>query len=627
MKKTDEALELLDRGWSIIPIRPDTKRPRIRWREFQDRLPTEEEVSSWWDTFPDDEIALLTGHLSGLVVVDCDNEEALHAAFDANMRSPVRVKTRRGWHLYFKHPRDGIRRGPKAGINSRGDNWPRINGLDFRGDGSYALVPPSTNYTWEIVPAHYLEDAPLWKDWTPELQPVSSGEFEFGNLDLSDVRPLSEFISEWDRTSKFASEHFKDGKIPTGEGNGRNERVMKYASECLLDGYFGAELRVKCNAFMDEFFVDPLQESEFNSTVASMEQSERRNHPERFDERGEYIFRHPDRTDIKSSARTRRLITMNDIKELEAAASSTHYLIEPWLQTGSITQIHGYSGHGKTMFIQHSMAALASGRRYMGPFECNGPAKILYLDFEMGRSTIARRLAEMRQVHGDTMDRLMVWTPFIDEVEMNFHTKEGVAELQLWIEFSSPDVVVIDTIRTAWPGLQENSAEQWSLVNSLAVRLRNAGIAVILIHHSNKPSGENGLGREAGSTNQLTVVETQIRITQVYEDKDTAKSNAALWDGDYPSPVWPKLSSRIPPDWRLYMVLEVRYGKVREWTDLHDRIQWIGFAENNIEDERVIVASRSTKQKAKDMALESTGEEDIAKVLGRPVRVIKDWLS
>ena len=187
MKKTDEALELLDRGWSIIPIRPDTKRPRIRWREFQDRLPTEEEVSSWWDTFPDDEIALLTGHLSGLVVVDCDNEEALHAAFDANMRSPVRVKTRRGWHLYFKHPRDGIRRGPKAGINSRGDNWPRINGLDFRGDGSYALVPPSTNYTWEIVPAHYLEDAPLWKDWTPELQPVSSGEFEFGDLDLSDV--------------------------------------------------------------------------------------------------------------------------------------------------------------------------------------------------------------------------------------------------------------------------------------------------------------------------------------------------------------------------------------------------------------------------------------------------------
>ena len=75
------------------------------------------------------------------------------------------------------------------------------------------------------------------------------------------------------------------------------------------------------------------------------------------------------------------------------------------------------------------------------------------------------------------------------------------------------------------------------------------------------------------------------------------------------------------------MVLEVRYGKVREWTDLHDRIQWIGFAENNIEDERIIVASRSTKQKAKDMALESTGEEDIAKALGRPVRVIKDWLS
>ena len=81
-----------------------------------------------------------TGSISGVVVVDCDNEEAEHAAYDAQMRSVIKVKTKRGTHLYFEHPKDGVRRGPRAGVNSRGADWPKINGLDFRGDGSYAVM-------------------------------------------------------------------------------------------------------------------------------------------------------------------------------------------------------------------------------------------------------------------------------------------------------------------------------------------------------------------------------------------------------------------------------------------------------------------------------------------------------
>ena len=78
--------------------------------------------------------------------------------------------------------------------------------------------------------------------------------FDFSELDLSGVTPLHEEISEWDRTAKFTHEYFDGGKIPSGEGNGRNERVMRYASETVMHGYFGAELRVRCRAFMSEFF-------------------------------------------------------------------------------------------------------------------------------------------------------------------------------------------------------------------------------------------------------------------------------------------------------------------------------------------------------------------------------------
>ena len=207
------------------------------------------------------------------------------------MRSPIQVKTKRGVHLYFEHPRDGVRRGPRAGVNSTGSDWPKIDGLDFRGDGSYALLPPSKNYVWDYAAGCDWDDLPIWKDWKPTLPVMNGLEFEFSELDLSSIDPLNpdEFISEWDRTAKFVQDRFPSTlRIPSGLGNGRNERVMKYISESILEGYFGPELRLRGIAFMNEFFETALDEREFEATVASMEQAERRNHPERFNEKGVY---------------------------------------------------------------------------------------------------------------------------------------------------------------------------------------------------------------------------------------------------------------------------------------------------------------------------------------------------
>lgn len=626
--KLKHALEYLERGWSVIPIKPQGKRPAIKWLEYQNRLPTEDEVTKWWTQWEDYDIALVTGEISGVVVVDCDNDNAYNASQEANMKTPIKVKTKRGIHLYFEHPKDGIRRGPRAGVNSRGSDWPMINGLDFRGDGSYALLPPSKNYTWDYpVDVFDYDEMFVWKDWKPSLKErINDGDFHFSKLDLSSVKPFdpNEMLSEWDRTAKYVKETYPSSmKIPSGMGNGRNERVMRYISECILNGYFGSELRVRGLAFMNEFFFESLDEREFEATVCSMEQSEKRNHPERFDEDGNFIGQ-PVIEEFKD--RPRKLIQMKDADQLMEESAGKTYLIEPWLPTNTIVQVYGYSGHGKSMFVQHCISALCSGRKYFGCFELGKPARALYLDFEMGMSTIARRLIEMRQMHGDTQDRLNIWTPFVDKKEIDLKKREGLEELQAWITFSDPDVIIIDTIRSAYPGLMENSADEWSRVNQLAVKLRNSGLAVIMIHHSNKPS-EGGLGREAGSTNQLTVLETQIKVTQVYKDEDTAKQNAAIWDGSYQRPVFPLLESKLPKDYRLYMVMEIKYGKVREWTDMHDRVQWVGFGGHNTKDERCVVASQSTKQRAKAMALEGSDPTHISETLQRPLRLINEWLE
>ena len=68
--KLEAALEYLENGWSIIPIKPKGKRPAIRWAEYQNRQPTEEEVTQWWTQWEDYDIALVTGEISGVVIVD-----------------------------------------------------------------------------------------------------------------------------------------------------------------------------------------------------------------------------------------------------------------------------------------------------------------------------------------------------------------------------------------------------------------------------------------------------------------------------------------------------------------------------------------------------------------------------
>src|SRR5438034_4452603 len=64
--------DYIGRGWSIIPIRPGDKRPLVRWEEFQHRHPSEAEAGAWFYRWREAGIGIVTGAISGLVVIDVD---------------------------------------------------------------------------------------------------------------------------------------------------------------------------------------------------------------------------------------------------------------------------------------------------------------------------------------------------------------------------------------------------------------------------------------------------------------------------------------------------------------------------------------------------------------------------
>ncbi len=139
----------LDRGWSVIPIRPREKRPLIAWQQYQRRAPSVADVDAWFQRWPAANVGIVTGAVSGLVVVDIDPAHGGRESLDALQREhgPLRetveaISGGGGRHLYFAHP-GGV-------VHNRVDLAP---GIDLRGDGGVIVAPPSVHpsgrsYQW-----------------------------------------------------------------------------------------------------------------------------------------------------------------------------------------------------------------------------------------------------------------------------------------------------------------------------------------------------------------------------------------------------------------------------------------------------------------------------------------------
>lgn len=635
------AFEYIERGVSIIPIHPATKRPLIKWKDFQNQHATEEDIAAWQQRCqelqiaPEDvSLAAITGRISGFVIVDCDNEAAIAYCKANHVWSPIRARTKHGIHLYFRHPGGDVEFRPRAGGNSRGVDWPKVGGLDFRGDGSYALVPPSRNYTWDVDPGFDptdLDEYPLWKGW-PMAASEPQGSMNFDDLDLTDVE-VKAAIPVWEATRRYVLEHFpKTMLIPSDRGNGRNQRVLSYAAEQILYGFWGETLDDRVLDFMNNFFEEHLPEPEWKATCRSVETMERANHPERFTEDGRYIPPLAPLVDEEEQDDDDDVILASKVAT-KLASIKDEFFIRPIIPKGSIVQVVGYSGQGKSTLMQLLVHALSVDRKTFGPFDIESTGNILYLNYEEGRSTIKDRIEESVALLGDfpknpTHETTIYAPSFAKGEEMYLNSHAGLVRLGKMIQRYRPEILIIDTVRSAFPGLDENDAPAWSHVNKICLRLRNLGVSVIMLQHRNKPSKE-GFSSYAGSTNQITTVETQFYVSHVYEDQETAAKKGGRYDGDYSRPVYDQFYAMLAGgrvDWLIDYVCEIDFGKVRNPTDEHDDRYWIALVSNMHNDKQSLIALPSSKQRAIRMYHDNYSIPQICQAVFRKKKVVERWL-
>ena len=164
----DAALLYAKRGWMVFPAPVGTKKSHIkaaqsggpRWGATLDP----ETLRRYWTQFPQANVAVVTGQVSGIFVIDVDTDAghgvdgfANLAALPGPMPKTLTAQSPSGSrHFYFNWPTTGIIR------NSAGKLGP---GLDVRGEGGMVIAPPSVKpdggvYIWNNSAP--IADAPAW---------------------------------------------------------------------------------------------------------------------------------------------------------------------------------------------------------------------------------------------------------------------------------------------------------------------------------------------------------------------------------------------------------------------------------------------------------------------------------
>ncbi len=258
------ALDYARHGFSIIPCRPD-KKPYLPWIEYQKRRATTDEIRGWWGKWPFAMIGIVTGEISGILIIDCDTREgyeAIQRLLPDALLIPVGRTPRGGWHLYFLFPKD-CKLTVGAGI---------MPGVDFRGEGGYIIAPPSINgegkgYTWqEGLALGEVEPASM-----PSVlqNAVNKNDALKNNNVLYRGGEVNSEVSDFNRLQVTSS----DFKMFT---DGRRDEDLFHVANCLLKGHAKPEEAYKVLEILAKNCTPPFPKNEITSKIQSAMQREER---------------------------------------------------------------------------------------------------------------------------------------------------------------------------------------------------------------------------------------------------------------------------------------------------------------------------------------------------------------
>jgi hypothetical protein len=485
--RVEQALAYLSNfAWSVIPVcapgrngrclyhqacTDPGKVPLIKWGPYQARLPEPDEIREWWHKWPEANIALVTGETSDVVIVDIDGDMAQAEASRRGYDSGPWVATGRigGVHRYFRWRHDA----PTI--------FAKTSGLDFRGDGGYALLPPSRHvsgviYSWGD-PVRRGDPLPALPRWVNEI--ATMGRSGVARLPV-------------DMESMFLK------GIPEGQ---RDQELFRAAAKLRgIDVPYEIALGVIENAAAG--CSPPFPRELARAKVASA-----------------YLRYVPN---------TIEEVVLTPVQALVMASAAELVMMdlpEPrWVVPGIIPEgvclLCGKSKLGKSWLALDIALAVAEGGLVWGNIEVQ-QGDVLYLALEDSWRRLQDRLRMLRRNEAPPGLYLRTNVPRADE--------GGVQAVLEWLDqHPNARLVVVDMLGKFRPKDTGKTRQLYDLdyqsIEPIVAVARMRGIGVLVLHHANKLNPEDPVDSVSGTTGLVGAVDAILIMR-----RERGKHDASLF--------------------------------------------------------------------------------------------------
>lgn len=475
------ALEYLSLGYPIFPVcsprmgrhqhrvngklqdcPPDKrgKTPMTRWKDYQEELPSADEVGLWWRRWPDANIGMATGELSGVIVLDCDSGEARQLALEKGglEKAPaVWTGTPGGIHFWMAHPGYPVKNFVKE-----------IQGTDFRGDGGYVLLPPSL---------HYKGATYRWNEHTVGSKPAPVPDWLAPLFQAKTANSSSDGIVGDPLDVEEMLQGFPDGKRDTG--------LFKLACRFRHDdqplAYAEAMIQVAARNCDPSFDVDEAVEKVryvYGKYPAG-------NVGPQVEAEG---FFSPPGAPPQPAAEPPPAVFLRPISELLAMPEvEPDWLVDQLFTVGSNGWVAAEPKVGKSWTVLELVYSLSTGMPFLGKFAVKQPRRVIYIQEEDSLQRVLRRFKKI--IKGDPIrqnppDEYLKWS-----IRAGFKLDNPA-----WLEVlrgelaNFPAEVVVLDVFNMMHGLEENKqSDMTAILNTLMQLNKEFGCAFIIVHHNRKP--------------------------------------------------------------------------------------------------------------------------------------------
>ena len=468
MTVNEQAAEYCDNGWSVLPVRPDEKRPYMtNWLQYTKTRAPKPMVEAWFTNLAGAGVGVVTGKISNMVVLDVEHD-CPYPIEELLKKYPTQLIARSGgggYHLFYQYP-----------VNqSRVSNRVRIfEGADLRADGGFIVLPPTmhpsgSRYEW-------IKRGPL-------------GAFPIALLDLQ-AQPKVQGDGWITEALRGVSE------------GGRNDTCARLAGYFFKKG-MNADIVEALLLDWNERNEPPLPVNEVRTTIKSIERSH---------VTGESQFTQVQYTDDRTPEEKQSTTSSFGVMKLTDyvkgyGGDGVSWLVDEWLPDKSITFLVSPPESYKTWLLLDLAVSVSAGVPFLGKFQVNSPGPTLIIQQEDSHSGLTDRLALIVEQKLNALPKLegSEWTvPAIPDIpifihpdrQLRFSDKKVLEEMERQIATIRPKVIMIDPLYSTTETTDNYMADLANRMMILKTWRDKYGCSFLIAHHSKKNLDPDSTARE-----------------------------------------------------------------------------------------------------------------------------------